>query len=209
MAIEAAPTEQQNRGIGREVILATVSDIRSILQEYEEAGGNTGKISGRLKKFVEGTIFSTEAPLREIEQRINAAVTAYTNAVSGAQFGEKERENYESLFPSIKLRSQVNFANLNALERDVLTSQEAFYRGRMGTSNYDALFGEVTTQPTGFDIQGLSDKELHEMILNLEGKQLPSVPTPVSPQTLMPTENLVLAREFEEIIGSELQPSID
>ena len=134
------------------------------MEEYEAVGGSTGKITGRLKKFMEGTIFSKEAPLIEIEKRINAAVVEYTVAVSGAQFSVPEVERYENLFPSTNQRKQVNFANLNALERTILVTQDVFYKGKIGAENYEALFGSSfdtsEEEEDEFDLSNVSLEDL-------------------------------------------------
>ncbi|NCN25901.1 LysM peptidoglycan-binding domain-containing protein, partial [Candidatus Falkowbacteria bacterium] len=141
-AVEGADTETKKKLLGREEALAALDDIRANLNEYEAAGGNTNILKGGWETLQQKLGRTSDPELAEIENDIRISIQAYRQAVSGAAFTESEAKEYEKIFPSISRNAELNTAKLDSLENVYRRNQEVFYKTKLGTQNYDALYGD-------------------------------------------------------------------
>jgi LysM repeat protein len=140
-AIEGADTETARKLIGREEALAAVDDIRASLVEYEAAGGSTNKLRGGYEKLIQKLGTTSDPTLARIENDIRLSIQAYRQAVSGAAFTESESKEYQSVFPDIDRSHRLNTAKLDSLENLFSRNQSIFFKQRLGSENYEALYG--------------------------------------------------------------------
>ena len=144
---------------GRQAIINTLNDIESMLDSYIDAGGSIGRGTVAIENIASRFGRTTDPELVRMENRINAAVVAYTNAVAGAQFSEAEAERYQALFPSIGNKMSVNRPKIDALRSQVQVNQDQFLANRVGQTQFERLYqkpsvsnkdADVTSNPTTF-----------------------------------------------------------
>jgi hypothetical protein len=141
LAFTGAKAEEQQRWQGRNNSINELGIIRALIQEYTDAGGDTGIFKGTQQQIEQKIGKIGEPELADIATRIQLAIIDYRQSVSGAAFTESEAAQYNKLFPNILKGTELNLANIDTLE-DVFTErQEQFYRTQLGTVNYDNLFG--------------------------------------------------------------------
>lgn len=113
--------------IKRDQAIGALKDVKKALSEYEEAGGQTGLLVGGYEGVQNKLGKTTDPKLASIETRINLALNAYTNAVSGASFTPQESDRYKALFPSTSKQSELNTAKIDTLLSTFESNNQVFY----------------------------------------------------------------------------------
>ena len=156
-AMEGADADTGRKLLGREEALGAIDDIRGSLQRYIEAGGSTNVLRGGYEKLIQKLGQTSDPTLAGIENDIRLAIQAYRQAVSGAAFTESESKEYQSVFPDINRSHTLNTAKLDSLENLFSRNQEVFFKQKLGSQNYNALFGEAATVGNVPVSQGVED----------------------------------------------------
>jgi len=144
-AMEGADADTGRKLLGREEALGAIDDIRGSLQRYIDAGGSTNVLRGGYEKLIQKLGQTSDPTLAGIENDIKLAIQAYRQAVSGAAFTESESKEYQSVFPDINRSHTLNTAKLDSLENLFSRNQEVFFKQKLGSQNYNALFGAEAT----------------------------------------------------------------
>lgn len=134
---ETSEVRQQLRG--REAAIDSLNEIQTLLDDYKEAGGDTGLLSGNFEKMQRKIGRTGNPELVKITNQIQMAIQTYRKAVSGAAFTESEGKEYDRMFPDIKNTKEVNDALISSLKDSFTRNQESFYKSKF--YNYDTLFG--------------------------------------------------------------------
>lgn len=154
----SAPAETQKQIGGAELGIKLIGDIKSDLEAFEAAGGDTGILAGTSEQVANKIGKTTDPVLAKLATKIQATIQNYRKAISGAAFTESESKEYERIFPNTKKTTNLNAANISALE-DVFDVQlETFYSNALGESAYKQLFTETETQDAEIDPLGLGVK---------------------------------------------------
>lgn len=172
------PVGQKANMQGYDNTIEQLNQIMSGLNEYERLGGDTGLLTGTLEGISNKLGRTTDPALQVAANKIRLAITAYTVAVSGVQFSERERAQYQATFPSIGNQGEVNLAKaqsaievLNAQKKNLLSYAVG------GGANYDLLFGAD---------QGASDSYV-QSILNGDTTGGTSIISPTNFSTSTPS----------------------
>lgn len=143
--------------IKRDQAINSLRRVDSALNEYQAAGGDTNLLVGGYEDLQRKLGKSSDPKLAEIETRINLALNAYTNAVSGAAFTEQESARYASLFPSTGNTAILNTTLVDTLINEFEASNQVFY------GNY---YGEFTPREIA------QEAVYQELIANASPEQL-------------------------------------
>lgn len=139
-AISSLPSTEATKVRGREVGIEVLQGIQKLLQEYKQAGGDTGIISGT-EEEMRAKIGKVKDPeKRKIASQIRTSLIDYRQSVSGAAFTESEMEEYKGLFPSISSTYELNQAKIDGLVRAWSSSNEAIFRQIMTPSLYEQIW---------------------------------------------------------------------
>ena len=141
-ALANAPTDQQNKTIGRFEALAALKEISEGLAELDAKGEDTGFIKGNMESIANRIGKTTDEDLKKIQNKIRIGIIDYRKAVSGAAFTESEKAEYERVFPSIGNVREVNTANIETLEQTFNRNNRVLMESMIGPGNYDALFSK-------------------------------------------------------------------
>lgn len=154
-AISTLNTEQKNKAIGRSEALLALDDIESLLNKYEQKGGDTGFFSGKMEDIANKIGKTTDPELALIQNQIRLAIVDYRRAVSGAAFTESEAAEYERLFPSIGKVEEFNNSSLSSLRQTFNRNQKGVLQTVMGQTNYNNIFEDekfngLSQNPTSY-----------------------------------------------------------
>ena len=96
----------------REIAVVQLNELRAALAELPKG---TNIITGLTEEGLQKLGTSGNQKYVEVMARANAALNAYTNAISGAQFGEQEAMRYRQLFPSLRNTAANNLTLLDTM----------------------------------------------------------------------------------------------
>lgn len=113
--------------IKRDQAIGALKKVQKEIAAYEKAGGNTSLLTGGYEDLQNKLGKTSDPKLAEIETRINLALNAYTNAVSGASFTPQESARYASLFPSTSNTNQLNATKIDTLVDSFEGNNQVFY----------------------------------------------------------------------------------
>ena len=153
LAIQNAPTAQQNKAFGRFEAIAALDEISDLLYEYEAEDGNTNIFTGTMEKIANKVDATTDPNLANIATQIRMAIMDYRKAVTGAAFTEAESTEYERIFPSIGKISSFNEAVIGSLLRTFTRNQEIFMRQMIGGKNYNTISSQIPLTGTSSNNQ--------------------------------------------------------
>jgi len=126
---------------GRDDALTSVITIKNLLNEYINAGGNTGLLTGKVEDFRKKVLKTTKSEnLGFIANEIAVAIQKYRQDLTGAAFTESEAKEYASIFPSIGKSPKLNTALISSLKSQYERNQRKFWERQFGgVNNYDTL----------------------------------------------------------------------
>jgi hypothetical protein len=96
----------------REIAAVQLSKLRAALAELPKG---TNIITGLTEEGLQKLGTSGNQKYVEVMARANTALNAYTNAISGAQFGEDEAMRYRQLFPSLRNTAANNLTLIDTM----------------------------------------------------------------------------------------------
>lgn len=141
IAREKSDATMGNKLFGKIQSTNTLIDIEDLIREYENAGGDTGLLTGKTEEYKSNIFGETgDEKLAEIANRIGLAIVDYRSAVSGAAFTESEAKAYERLFPSTSSASDLNIQKIKSLKDAFGNYSNSYYKQQMGTANFNELF---------------------------------------------------------------------
>lgn len=170
-AIASAPVEQQNQAQGRMEALSALDTIKSKLDEYVAAGGNTNIFTGTEEQIANKVGATKDPKLAYLANQINQAFINYRRSMTGVAFSPQESAQYEKLFPSIGKVGNFNQAVIQSLQDTMNRNQALFLKVRIGATNYSKLFGDGTSDTT--DNSPESDY-IQKLLLGTTSSQQPS-----------------------------------
>lgn len=116
-----------------------LGEIQDLLAEFRGAGGDTNIFTGTAEQVAQKIGTTSNKKAAYIAGRINAALAAYINSVSGQAFTEQERNFYTSLFPGIGKTGDLNDAKIQSLRDDMNSSMEGNLETIIGPGAYQRL----------------------------------------------------------------------
>lgn len=137
----SASAAQQDVLAGKQDALASLDRIESAIKAYEEAGGNTGFITGLSEAALNKVGRTRDTQLNKMKSDIALSIIDYRKAVSGAAFTESEKKAYDEVFPSIGNAKDLNTAKVETLRNKFQSDVENFTKRRIGEKNYEEIFG--------------------------------------------------------------------
>lgn len=132
MAVEGEDVSTQSRVQGRREAIRQLDDLDATLTELEEAGVDTGPVSGRMEDLARRVGTSTDTRLAALGNQMLVALQSYRLAVTGVQFGFNESQQYEGMFPNYRNQLPVNRALLSGLRRSMSLNQQGFWKDKLG-----------------------------------------------------------------------------
>ena len=140
-AIETAGQSAQDAANGRSSGAKALLSIKAEMAEYIDNGGDMNIFEGT-KDAVSRKIDQVEnKDLRKLASKMNLALIDYRASVTGAQFSDKENQQYKNVYPDIMNSFDVNEAQIDALIEVFTLNQKSFLESRIGETTYDRVFG--------------------------------------------------------------------
>jgi len=136
---DSASARELDRLVGREEATLALADIKSSLQDFVDAGGTTGFFTGTKEQIARKIGLTTDIQLASLATRVEFAIQAYRQAISGAAFTEAEKVEYRAIYPSIGNIPELNNALIDTLQDVNGKFIDAFYNRQLGTSNYNQV----------------------------------------------------------------------
>lgn len=133
-----------------EVARDTLLNIGTQLQEFYNAGGDTGLIKGNFEKVINNLGNVTDPALVTLATQIQGNLQVYRNAISGTAYSEQEGKDIRSIFPGIDKSQSLNTAILKGRSLLFDSVIDSNYRSVLGPT-YDKLkaMGESDMEPEG------------------------------------------------------------
>lgn len=132
-------TQRQYTGYVKSIL--TLEEVRELMLDYTNQGGNLGRLSSTIERSVNRTGRTIDPDLTNIENRIKIAVLDYRDTAQGARFSNEELARYDEIFPAINAKLNLNLVTIDSLISAMRTNQEGIYMSVMGAENYLRLFG--------------------------------------------------------------------
>lgn len=139
--IDSASVDEQRQVIGRAQAIKQLNTLQSAMESYRVSGGDMNVFTGTTEQMINKLGATVDPQLAEIANRISIALFDYRRSMTGVQFSFPEGQQYQKIFPSIINLENLNTAKISTLKDTMQSNQEVFYRVRMGSSNYDKVFG--------------------------------------------------------------------
>lgn len=151
-AVQGLGSTLYQKYINGGTVIKNLSDIKTELQNYKDASGNTNIFNGALQTVLNKLGTTSDPTLAGIENRIKNTLTQYTNAVSGVQFSDEERKVYQSMFPTGYFGGQkLNLAKIDSIIAQTQSTRDSLEEQALGNTIYNELKG-TSTQSSGEDM---------------------------------------------------------
>ena len=130
-AIEGSPVEQQKLINARIEGVEALGQVKLDLAALRKAGIDTGIVRGGVENIAQALGTTTNPRLAAIAVRITENLIIYRNAITGAQFSEKETDQYESLMPGFSNTFGLNEARINSLLNAWTSREKSFWNVKL------------------------------------------------------------------------------
>lgn len=165
-AINSTETATREKLRGKYTAIKQLDSIEQLLTEFADKGGSTNLLTGTLEQISQKVGQTSNPELAYIWNRIQTAIVAYRNAVSGAAFTESEAKQYQQLFPGIGVSGQVNTARINGLRDSFNLDISSTLETILGSKNYQSLQELIKGNPYSNYVQNISSLSPEEEYIN-------------------------------------------
>ena len=147
VAIETENVDMKNQVRGRQATLASLADTRAILEQLKKEGVPTNFFTGTVEDLYRKLGTTQNPKYVELANRLQGTLINYRRSATGVQFGERESEQYQKMFPNYKNTLPVNLALIRGLEREMRTYDRTYWEGKLGKSGAE-LVGAMPSDTT-------------------------------------------------------------
>jgi hypothetical protein len=122
-------TAQQADILNAQKELAQLSEIESLIKQYQAQNGNMGYLKGTFDQVM--TRFgqlSVDPQFKDIANQMTRAFQIYRQNMTGAAFGAQENADYKSVYPSEDNTVDLNLNKIRSAKRFLETNVDAVYR---------------------------------------------------------------------------------
>jgi len=110
----------------------SITNIRSKVKEFEEAGGDTGLLVGKAEKIKRKLLGVTDNPLlTTLATELEREFQTYRNIMTGAAFTPAESADYESVNPSTGKSIDLNLAVIDGVLNQLNSQRESVVDARL------------------------------------------------------------------------------
>lgn len=173
IALEDLPAEAQNREILRSNLVEVGQTLKNYLEEFKQAGGNTGIFSGSSVSIQNALKDEANPELQRIGQLMRLSLEDFARAQTGAAIQDFENKNFKKIMPTIFDSKELADAKIDAFAE----AQQAYTRGtlkaKLGNTVYNLLFPDdqnrpqVKTQKAQEVVDKIIAPELHDIAQTL------------------------------------------
>lgn len=117
--------------------LSAIKDLNTAFQDYYNAGGDTGLLSGNFEKVFNKLGAVNDPKLVEVATQAQIALQAYRNAISGTAYSDQEGKDIASVFPSIKNGEVLNNAIVAGRVKSAQNLIDGIYSNTLGSAYTD------------------------------------------------------------------------
>ncbi len=171
VAMAGATADQQNQAIGRKNGLATMMDVKQLLDTAKAKGASTNLLTGNLENVAQKLGATSNPDFAYIGSQIQQSLQVYRRSMTGVAFSPNESAEYAKIFPDITNIGTLNATKISSLIDSFNRNNRAVLSFYIGDNNYDQLFGKAVTPelPSGQQTQNITAK----LDLILQGKTAP------------------------------------
>lgn len=157
---------------GRFTAIKKLDQLKKDMAAYQEAGGDMGLLTGTGEDIAAKLGTVTDPKLRTMAVKMRESLLTYIAFISGKTVSDKERQQYEGLFPAIGKTVELNNALIDGLLQTMDQNNVAQLEFILGTGNYDVLFKREIMSPL---VAAEKQKEAEGLMaeLNLNVQDLP------------------------------------
>jgi hypothetical protein len=137
-AVDTENAENKERIIGRMATVNSLRDVRDTLERYSALGDDdapvlpTNWLLGNIERIYRSVGTSTDPRYVELANRLMGTLINYRRAATGVQFGQKEAEQYELMFPQGTNTPEVNLALIDGLLDEMDSYDSTYWRHKLG-----------------------------------------------------------------------------
>jgi hypothetical protein len=137
-AVDTENAENKERIIGRMATVNSLRDVRDTLERYSALGDDdapvlpTNWLLGNIERIYRSVGTSTDPRYVELANRLMGTLINYRRAATGVQFGQKEAEQYELMFPQGTNTPGVNLALIDGLLDEMDSYDSTYWRHKLG-----------------------------------------------------------------------------
>lgn len=169
-AIESENVGTQAQVEGRADAMNAMKDAVGLLAQMKREGITTNILTGSWEDILR-KLGTTSHPKRvEFASRMQRALSAYTLAMSGVQFGEQEAQRYNKLFPNYSNTMPVNETLAKSLINAMATEDKRFWTQKLGPDGAKLVGATGTTDGGGEQRVRMPSGEIH--IYDAQGNYL-------------------------------------
>jgi hypothetical protein len=137
-SVDTENAENKERIIGRMATVNSLRDVRDTLERYAALGDDeapvlpTNWLLGNIERIYRSVGTSTDPRYVELANRLMGTLINYRRAATGVQFGQKEAEQYELMFPQYTNTPEVNLALIDGLLDEMDSYDSTYWRHKLG-----------------------------------------------------------------------------
>lgn len=146
ISMKSAGVDQFNQALARLTAIDNLNGIRTALNAYVSATGDTNILKGTLEQAAQKIGLTSDPNLAKISTTIQSFIQQYRRSMTGVAFGDKESTEYKKIMPSIDNVNKLNSTKIDALVDLFNNNQRTFVGASIGQTNYDQIFGRGGSQ---------------------------------------------------------------
>lgn len=137
-AVDTENAQNKERIIGRMATVNSLRDVRETLERYAALGDDdapvlpTNWLLGNIERIYRSVGTSTDPQYVELANRLMGTLINYRRAATGVQFGQKEADQYELMFPQYTNTPEVNLALIDGLLDEMDSYDSTYWRHKLG-----------------------------------------------------------------------------
>ena len=163
-AVATEDVETKKRIEGRMATVNSLRDVRETLERYAAIDENTDAptlptnwLLGNIENLYRQVGTSTDPQYVELANRLMGTLINYRRAATGVQFGQKEAEQYELMFPKYTNTPEVNLSLIDGLLDEMDSYDSTYWRHRLGERGAELIGmirrpGRLSGPTTGADL---------------------------------------------------------
>lgn len=146
-AVEGEVAATRAAVLGREQMVAALSDAKTVLKQLKAEGVPTGFFAGTVEDLYRKLGTSTNPKYVALANQLQETLINYRRAATGAAFSDKESSQYKSMFPNYSNQFPINEALIDGLTRAAATNNQTYWTGKVGKKQAEWLLGSAERQP--------------------------------------------------------------
>ena len=154
-----------------ESVQSAMHDLKSSIQSYYDAGGDTNLFKGNLEKVTNKLGEVQDPRLAQLAVEVQSQLQSYRNAISGTAYSDQEGKDIASVFPGINKGKVLNDSIFAGRDKALNSQIDGLYKSALGEKTYNRLKenNNQANAPIALFKGNMDDKTFVEKALTKQG----------------------------------------